>query len=934
MRDLIIKHYKTTILFIVSFCTVFNSVQGQTQKNDTIRLGSEQLINIAYGKQPEWMITGSISDYSDVSRNAVFSSNFTSTLSGRIPGLTVMLKGAEPGYESNTLISRGLNTFGVSSSRMLLLVDGVEANMADLIPEEVASVTLLKDAASTAMYGSRGANGVLLITTKRGEEGKLKVAFSSQYGLQSPVRLPQFLNSYDYARLYNEALVNDGKQPLYTSDQLQLYKNGEDPYFYPDVNWHDVILRDNAPLLNNYLSFTGGSGVAKYYVLLSHINNQSLYRKTGDESEFSINGSYQRFNFRSNVDINIGRRFTANFTLGGTVVDKANPADNNTDGIFRLMAMLPPNAFPVYNPNGTLSRNSVFQNPLGDILLKGFYTSNGRTLISIAGFKYDLDFITQGLSISSKISFNSYFLSQSNKYRNYESFALSKNAQGETVYTKFGLNTSLVGSEGSSDQYRNVVYQTFLNYDRVFDKHRVSSVLMYNFDEFIISGNNFPVKHINVSGRGTYAYKEKYIGEVSFSYMGSENFPKGSRFGLFPAVSAGWIVSNEGFLRNNSTINYMKLRASYGMVGNDQIGGTRFMFEQYYPYTSSYFFGTANSSIPGIIQGSPANRNVTWEKEKIVNLGFEAELFKNFSLSVDFYNRDRYHILVIPNQIPDVTGFIKPHLNEGKTNNKGFEGKLGYRKISPTGIEFWSEATLWYHKNKIVYNGEALQLYDYLYRTGNPINQPFGLVAVGFFKDQADIQSSPRQIWTAVKPGDVKYKDQNNDSVIDQNDIYPIGKGDVPNLSAGLNLGLKIKSFDVEMFLHGVADRSVYLSGLEFEAFQNNGKISSFALNRWTPETHATANYPRLSSMNNDNNFRYSTLWQRDGSFVKLRSIEVGYTLPANLTSRINLQNIRIFANGTNLFSLDRMEGFADPEIISGYPTTRIFSLGLKVQFR
>lgn len=929
------KYNRCVFLIIaISVCfSVFSNAQKPTR--DTVEVVQQPVVNIAYGTQPAWKVTGAISTVKGTDLQSPFVTNFANRLNGRIPGLTVDPNGSEPGNDNATLISRGRNTFSVGGTNMLILVDGIESNFADLVPEEVESATLLKDASATAMYGSRAANGVLLVTTKRGVAGKLKVVFSAQQGIQEGTRLPQFVGSYDYARLYNEALVNDGKAEKYTVTDLDSYQKGDDRFFHPDVNWYDQVLRKTAPISNYNLNFSGGNNSVKYFVLLNYVKSSNLYQKTGSESPFSINGNYQRVNFRSNIDINLNTWLSANITMGGTVVDKANPAANTTNGIFNQMAQLPPNAFPVYNPNRTLSRNSLFSNPLGDILNKGFYTSNGRTLQTTVGFTGLLDMITKGLSVTGRISFNSYFLSQSNKSRTYKSFAVSKSLAGDTIYTPYGLDISLVGAEGASDQYRNLVYQAFINYDRTFGSHAINGVLLYNADDYTISGNNDPVKHVNVSGRATYAYNQKYIGELSFSYMGSNNFPPNGRFGLFPAASLGWIVSNEGFLKESKLVNFLKIRGSYGTVGNDRIGGSDFMFEQYYPYNAGYYFGTGNTSFSGIVQGSPANTYVTWEKEKIVNFGVEATFLNHVDVSLDIFNRDRYDILVQPNSTTlDFMGYTKPYLNQGEANNKGFETKVRYYTDQSNDFQFFAEASLWYYQNKMVYSSEAFKLYDYQYLTGQPIDQPFGLVALGFFKDQADIAASPKQIWTSVKPGDVKYQDQNGDNKIDQNDSSPIGKTGLPNFTGGLHLGAKYKGFDFDMFFQGVTGVTTYFSGLNFHALQNNGQIGTIALDRWTPATAETAKYPRLTTFNDENNFRYSTLWQRDGSFVKLRSVELGYTLPAQITDAAMLANARFFVNGTNLFSLDHMDGLKDPEYGSNYPATRSFSVGVRVQFK
>jgi TonB-linked SusC/RagA family outer membrane protein len=933
---LMISIYNRSILLIFAISLCFNVFsKAQTTPQDSVKLKQKSVTNIAYGTQPDWMVTGAISTVKSSDIQSAFNPNFPSRLFGRITGLSVVAGNSEPGNEYTSIYSRGINTFGVGGRSMLILVDGIESNYADLVPEEVETVSLLKDASATAMYGSRGANGVLQVTTKRGVLGKLKVVFSTQQGFQNANRLPQFLGSYDYARLYNEALVNDGKPERYSAADLQSYQKGDDPFFHPDVNWYKQVLRDAAPISNYNLNFIWGGESVRYFVLLNYIKDNNLYQRTGDQSVFSTNGSYQRVNFRSNVDINLTKRLSAFLTMGGTVVDNANPAASTTDGIFSLMSQIPSNAFPVYNPNGTFSRNSLYSNSLGNILNSGFFTSNGRTLQSTLGLTEQLDKLAKGLSITGRISFNSYFLSQSNKSRTYESDAISHDLSGNTVYTKYGLNTSLVGNEGASNQNRNLAIQAFLNYDRTIGYNSVNGVLMYNADEYTISGDNFPIKHVNVSGRGTYAYDQKYIGEFSFSYMGSANFPKNKRFGLFPAASLGWIVSNESFLKGNKIVNFLKIRGSYGLVGNDQIGSTAFMFEQYYPYGSSYYFGTGNTSATSIIQGSPANTSVTWEKEKSFNLGLEATFMNHFDFSIDIFNRNRYDILVQPNKTdPDFMGYTKPYLNQGKTNNKGFEMKLRVHNENSKDFKYFVETAISHYQNKIVYNSEAIQQYDYLYLTGNQINQPFGLVAIGFFKDQTDIDASPKQIWTIVKPGDVKYKDLNNDGKIDQSDNSAIGNTGLPKYTASLHVGFQYKCLDFDMFFQGVTGRTITFDGSNFQAFQNNGNIGAIALNRWTPATAETATYPRLTTFNNDNNFRYSTLWQHDGSFIKLRSIEFGYTLPTHISNMIKMETVRIFMNGTNLFSLDHMQGYKDPEFGSNYPAMKTFSVGVRVQFK
>jgi len=919
----------------------FNTI-ADAQKLLTDTLKQNQKVEIGFGAQPLWLISSAVSNVKGTELQGQFTTNFTTRLHGKLAGLSVVTGSTEPGNENMTIYGRGVNTFGVGGKQMLVLIDGVQGNYEDLIPEEVESVSLLKDASATAIYGSRGANGVLLVTTKRGETGKLKVSFSAQYGIQQAAAIPKLLDSYNYATLYNEALVNDfgaGKEK-YTATDLTKYQDGSDPYFHPNVNWHNEVLRKSAPISNYNLTFTGGNSTVKYFVLLNQQSNKSLYKNTGDMSEFSVNGSYSRINFRSNVDIQLNKTLTAAVTIGGTVVDQANPGALSTYGTFNAMSKIAPNAFPVYNPNASFSRNQLYSNPLGDLMNNGKFTSNGRTLQSTVGLTQELDFIIKGLSATARASFNSYFLSQSNLTRTYRSYEI-KEAPGALIYNPFGISVGLSPNEGSSDQYRNTTFQGFLNYDRTFEKHTVSAMAMYNQDTYTISGDNFPSTHINVSGRATYAYDQRYVAEVSMAYMGSEKYAPGKKFGYFPAASLGWIVSNEDFLKGNDAINYLKVRGSYGLVGNDQYAtsgtprATAFMYEQYYNNYSNYYFGTTQASFTTLVQGSPANNNVTWEKEKSMNIGIEATIFKNINISFDVFNRNRYDILIQPNSTtPDFMGFTKPYLNLGKTNSKGFEASIAYDKTFNNDFKLNAELSVWSSNNEIVYNAEAIKLYDYQYLTGKAIDQPYGLEAIGFFKDAADITASPKQIWTNVKPGDVKYKDQNGDLKIDGNDQIAIGTTYLPDFNAGLNISAQYKSFDLEVFFQAVGNRTVTLGGNDIYAFQNNGTVGEIALNRWTPATAATATYPRLTTLNDDNNYRYSTLWQRDGSFLKMRNVEFGYTLPKSVISKLLLSTARVFVNGTNLLAFDKLEGYRDAEIGIGYPATKSVSVGLKVQFK
>lgn len=932
-KSMISKYNRRALfIFICSICFSFIS-EAQTTDQDTVKIKQELIRQVSYGTQPSWMVTGAISTVRGNELMKSFTPNLGNTLFGRLQGLTVSQGVAEPGLDNPALNARGLNTFGTGGTAVLVIVDGFESTFNNLVPYEIESITLLKDASATAMYGSKGANGVLLVTTKTGKKGPMKVEFTVQKGFSSPTHLPKFLGSYDYATLYNEGLVNDGQPALYTATDLDAYKNHTDPYFHPDVNWYDNVLRKSVPISNYDMNFGGGDKTIRYFLMLNVMKTDGLYIKSGDQSLNSINSDYQRINFRTNFEINASKRLLAAITLGGSIEQKNNPGANNSAGIFNNMAAIPPNAFPVYNPNGTFGSTLLYSNPLGDILSRGFFTSNARTMQASLKLTQQLDMITPGLSVAGAISFNNYYTYYSNKSRDYLRYSISQDVLGNVTYTPIGQSTTLASDESQSDLWRNFAIQGFLNYNRTVGKGKVDAVVMVNRSNYTISGTQLPFNDAGIFGRATYTWEDKYIGEFSFGYNGSESFPKSKQYGFFPAASLGWIVSNEGFIKGSTIINFLKLRGSYGLTGNDNTGGTRFMYNQSYSGLAGYYLGTSNTGGSTLGEGQIANTAVTWEKQKQMNFGIEATLLNRIDISLDVFNQDRYDILAYPNRtLPQFTGMNFPTLNVGKSNNKGFEAMIRFSSDKTREFQYFAQIDLFYAKNKIVYNSEATQLYDYLYRAGRAINQPFAYQALGFFKDAADIASSAKQTFSSVVvPGDIKYKDQNGDGVINQQDLYPVGNTGLPSLTTGVHLGLKYKGFDLDMMLQGVSGRTVYLSGNYFFAFQSNAKVSEIALGRWTPETANTATYPRLSASNNLNNFQYSSFWQRNGDFIKLRSVELGYSLPKTILNRVKLNNARFFINGTNLFSLDHMD-FTDPETITGYPAVKTFSLGIRVE--
>ena len=919
---------------IIAVCAGTGAVSAQ-EAADTL---ADQWNSVPTLDLPDWQVTGAVSRIGGDELTDFYTSNVVNTLFGRIPGLTVQEVGAEPGADTPTLNSRGVGTFG-SGTGLFVVIDGFASTLdffSRLTPGEIESVELLKDATATAIYGNRAANGVLVVKTRHGDvSSPLKIDFGVKVGFQQPLRLPEWLGSYDYATLYNEALANEGQSPMYQNDALDAYAAGDSPLLYPDVDWYNEIFRSSSPIYVYNLSASGGINSVRYFVHFNGVNNYGLLRNPMPTNDFAKRQSFSRYNFRTNVDVILSRRLTASIILGGSVEDKTTPGvSESTSSIIDLAANVPPNAFPVLASEGQLGGNATFANPIGEMTERGYISYNGRTAQAALRLTEKLDFITQGLSISGAVSFNNYYKAYSNKTRSYARYTPVQDSSGEISFTQIGEDTELGGDESQSYQWRNIVANAFINYDRVFDrKHYLKAMLRYDYDEYTVSSETLPYQNVGMAGQLSYSYGRRYIGEFTFGYHGTGNFAPGQRFGFFPAGGISWVISEESFLKDSNVVNHLKLRATYGLVGNSDIGGARWMYNQYYNWNGYYLFGDQYSQSDTYLEGTKANPYVTWEKARKLNIGLEARLFDYLYFTFDYFREHRYDILTTPDaNVPSYVGFSRPSMNLGIVDNNGFEAVLGYNRTAGE-FRYKVEASAWYAHNNVVYNSEAPQIYDYLYSTGHIVGQPFAYEAIGFFRDQEDIDSSPTQVWGEVYPGDIKYKDQNEDGVINEEDKYPIGYTSRPELTLALDLQFQYKGFDLQMLFQGAVNRTVYLDGRQFQAFQNNGKISTFALGRWTPETAATATYPRLATTGNENNYQYSSFWQRNGNFLKLRYLSFGYTFSSPAMKKANVDGLRLYLSGTNLFSLDYMQGFCDPEVLSGYPAVRTLSLGVDLKF-
>ncbi|MDR7129543.1 TonB-linked SusC/RagA family outer membrane protein [Algoriphagus sp. 4150] len=905
----------------------------------TDQITEKELMNVAYGRQTKQAVTGAISTIGGDAMAKTLTPTLSNTLFGRLPGLTVMSGSGEPGFDEPSMLIRGLGTF--NHAGFLVIVDGFEASFDNLSVEEIESVSVLKDAAALALYGTRGANGVLLVTTKRGFDGKTQIRFTARTGFQKPTRLPDFVNSYDYGVLYNEALANDGLPVRYSPSDLENYRSGNDPFLFPDVNWYNEVLGDNAPISDINLTFSGGGETTRYFILLGYMQNQGLYANTDPKRKENSNADFRRVNFRSNIDVAISSKVTASLDFGGRIENRFFPNVNGF-GLWENMARYPSNAFPVTNPDGSWGGTSRYpNNPVASVLGRGYTSSHDRNIMTNLRLSEDLGDLIPGLRFSQAIGINNWHRGNYNRTRSlafYEIGAGDSGSEEPYLYYPRGLDTGFSVQEWGNDQWNRVNIQAALDYEKQLGHHGLTGMLMYHQDVLSVSGNNVPYANQSLMGRFTYNYQSRFFAELGFAYSGSERFPEGHRFGFFPSLSGAWIVSNEEFLKGSSVVNFLKARASAGILGNDRFGGSRFAYTQDFYYSGEYRLGLDNVSNGIINYGQLGNSEISWEKDLKFNVGFEATLYNKLAVVMDlFYNRRSNMPVNTGNIFPGYIGVLPPYENIGKVNNRGFELDLRYTDHIGS-FNYFVGASGFFAKNKIIEMGEIAHPESYMYRTGHAIGQHFGWEADGFYSpDDFEANGELKQgvlvsSFAAVKPGDIKYIDQNGDGRIDQNDEIAIGKTWLPEFIYTFNVGAQYKGFDLELLFYGLTNRSINLNGTYFWGLQNDANLSSNALNRWTPENQENATFPRLTTLANENNYRPSTFWMKSGNLLRLRNIELGYAIPEVWAHQIKVDNLRVFVNAVNLLTWDKMD-MVDPEAYGGYPPLKSLNLGISVQF-
>ncbi len=924
----------------------------------------EDVVVVGYGTQKKTSVVGAISTV-DVGNLKFPSSNLSTNLAGNLAGVVAVTRSGEPGKNGAAeFYIRGVSSFK-GTVTPLVLVDGIERDLDLVDTDDIESFSILKDASASAVYGVRGANGVILITTKKGLVGRPEVKIRAEAGITSPTRMPEFSNSEQWARMYNEASGTN----RYTVDELEAYRTGSDPDLYPNVDWINTLYKDIASNQRVNASITGGGDIARYYISGSFYNESSIFRNAGDRYDYNSSINYNKFNFRANVDLNLTKTTVINLNLAN-VYEKSFAPGTATNDIWGYSFMVSPNAFPAEYSDGTISAPSgaTGYNPWNLLVHSGYREQFWNSAQSLIGLTQNLDMITSGLSANIKFSWDAWnWQSQSRTKEPKQYHATGRDEEGNLIFGNpiYQGSESLTYAHNASSKITTYV-EGSINYNRVFcDDHRVGAMFLYNHKIMrqTFGGNaktSLPYKNQGIAARVTYAFRDKYMLELNMGYNGSENFASGHRFGFFPAVSGGWMISEEGFWKPlKNVFNSFKLKASYGLVGNDQIGADdRWLYLATINSGNSFVMGESGSTGgTGISVGRPSNLDFSWEEEKKLNVGVEFTFFDQLRVQADYFKTHRTGILMQRGGLPGIAGMQVggklPYVNIGETENQGIDmsaewnKKLGQWYLTARG-------NFTYNRNKLLNNDEPDWKYLYQNRIGKPYGkgaaQPWGLVALGLFESEEEIANSPVQTFGEYRVGDIKYQDINGDGRIDSNDFIYMGYTTLPEITYGFGFTAQWKGLDLNVFFQGVAHVNFFLGGASIKSpfSSNNLERSGIQKDVWnngwrtdrTDAENARATYPRLSlggAPGSTNNSQTSSWWQRNGAFMRLKNVEIGYTFPKAWMVRSGfVKSLRVYVSANNLCTFSEFKLW-DPETGSGdggsYPPNRIVSIGLNANF-
>jgi TonB-linked SusC/RagA family outer membrane protein len=964
----------TLVVSFIGYQTKEVPINGRTELDIPLQpqaIQGEEMIVVGYGTQTERNVTGSISSVSTDKITQAPTATIGNALSGKLPGLQTIQRSGQPGGDAPEIYLRGISSLSTGRSQPIFVVDGVIQQNAQAIhqldPNNIESVSVLKDASATAVYGIEGANGVIVVETKRGTRGETQISINTSSGFQSPTYVTELANSYNTARAYNEAQLNDGVSPdqlTFSQEALEAFRTGSDPLIYPDTDWVDYLTKPASFQSRTNVNVSGGTDNVRYYLAGGFLIQDGFFKTF--ESDYDFNPSFDRYNFRSNIDIDVTDKTTISLTAGGRIGKRVQINHLFGDLWYQIYRAPPYSSAGIVDGklidsgSGNYGSNQYIpmftENLARRIYGQGYRENTNNVLnLNLSG-KQELDFITQGLEAQLKGSYNIYFTR--NKVRNssiatyqpYYRTDVDPTAQGDStvVFRKNGSDNTLGYSE-SYNKDRDWYIEGRLNYERGFGKHNFEGLLLYNQRK-----KYYPTEYTGIArslvstvGRINYNYDERYLGEVSLGYNGSENFAEGRRFGLFPAASVGWILTNEPYMPDIPFINHLKLRASYGVVGNDSgIGRFLYLANQYNTFTEGYNFGVeVPQNRPITAEGRIGNPELTWERSEKQNYGLDMRVFNNkLDLSVDYFHEFRSNILTTLNNVPTYVSADLPAVNIGEVKNQGYEIEVNWSdQVGDFSYEVGGNLS--YSHNEIIYMDEIPRSEPYQRKTGHPVGQPDGYVFDRYyessdFENDGTLESQFPQPNYQPQPGDLKYKDINGDGVINSDDRRTIGYPEYPEYTMGANFSFEFKNIDLSMQWAGAENVTRTFAFTPYRVpFGGNGQLGIAKYmweERWTPEKGQNAGYPRLSiEANGRRNSSNSDYWQKDASYLRLKNIEIGYNFSPSLLEGIGLNNMRIYVSGYNLLTFTDLKA-VDPEQSgnpqnSSYPVMKVYNFGLNV---
>lgn len=906
---------------------------------------SSEKVNYGFGlQQTNAESTGAVSTVyaENIDKSSAFS--IGNSLYGNVLGLTNMQSTGVVWEQMPSMYIRGLKTLN-DKNGILLVVDGLERDnnwqaLKYITPEEVESVSVLRDAAALALYGYRGVNGVVNIVTKRGKYNSREINFSYDHAFNYMTRKPEMADAYTYASAMNEALTNDGKQVRYSQNELNAFKNGTSPYLYPNVNWWEEVFRDRGASDIATLSFRGGSTKMRYYTMMNLQNNRGFIKNFDTNADYSTQEKYSKANFRTNLDIDLSPKTKMQANIMGILNEFSRPG-MGSDNLITKLYQLPSAAFPIRTESGLWGGNTTWgENWNPAALTEGRAYSKGHTrgLYADMSLRQDLSSLTKGLGASVRIGYDnlaSYWENHTKGYKYGMASATSWNngqpVAGEEVTG--GKDTEMSGDSKLDWQYRAFNFQMNVDWQRQFGAHSLYSMLLYTYKYDNVKGVNNTFYRQNAGWYTHYGFKNRYFADFTLMASASNLLAPDHRWNVSPTVGLAWLISNEEFMQSQNVVDFLKLRASFGMLNTDNILANGYWNETV-SESNGYPINNNFGGDGGWHEGRLASVNGTTEKAYKYNAGVDATLFKGLTLTVDgFYERRSDIWVSSAGQNSAVLGATSPYVNAGIVDSWGTEiGTNYYKKIG--GVELNMGGTFTYNRSKIVEMLEEPAAYDYTRSTGNPVGQIFGLQAIGYFVDQADIDNSLPQQFGPVKAGDIKYKDMNGDNVINSDDRVAMGYNSTcPEIYYSFNLGLEWKGLGFSAQFQGVGNYTAILSGTYYHPLVDNTTISNYAYrNRWTPEA-PNARFPRLTTETVDNNLQTSSLWLADRSFLKLRNCEVYYKLPSSWLNKFWVKNAKVYVRGVDLLCFDSIDQL-DPEAMNNsYPATRSIHVGLAVGF-